>query len=107
MLALALTLHCSFPSAPDFELDGYSTVTQQQPGYSEGGPPVSQPSQLTSKYSRAMQIFKSIMASKLEEEPQEEKKDSQSQEFRVIFHGGKMDIIVEDWDSESHWLMFM
>lgn len=33
--------------APDFDLEGYSTLTQPQPGYSEGMPPVSQPPLLT------------------------------------------------------------
>lgn len=90
------------PSAPDFEIESYSTMPQPQPSYSEGVPPVSQPPQLTSKYSRAMQIFKSIMASKQKEEPRQEREDSQSREFHVIFQDGKMDIIVEDWDSERH-----
>lgn len=101
---LHANLHPSLlPSAPDFEPESYSTLTQPQPNYPEGVPPVSRPPQVTSKYSRAMQIFRSIMASK-QEEPRREREDSQSKEFRVIFQDGKMDIIVEDWDSEKQWL---
>lgn len=51
-----------------------------------------------------MQIFRSIMASKQLEDLHQEGEDTQSKEFRVIFHSDKMDIIVEDWDSEQQWL---
>lgn len=41
------------------------------------------------------------MASKQLEDLHQEGEDTQSKEFRVIFHSDKMDIIVEDWDSEQ------
>lgn len=96
----SLTLTCTLFlfTVPDFELDIYSnlTTTPQTP-YSEGAP-VQPPPQLTSKYSRAVQIFRNIMASRQEEEIQQ--KEPQCRDLRVIFQDNTLDIIVEDWDSE-------
>lgn len=74
-------------------------------------PEAPHPPHLPSKYSRALQIFRSIMASQQwgsnkekgggegdgEEEVEEE---DEGRELRLVLRGGTFDIIVEDWDSK-------